>query len=199
MENNIIAFTGRKRSGKDFYCKILTELYGATRMSFSDELKRLARVIYPWIPFSIDDDKKEEKIESEFNIYGFTPREIWLELGGAEGLRYIDPSVFVNHFIANQYDTAVEHPDKLHVITDLRTKQEYDFIKKLGIPIVRITLDPKKRCELILVEDAVEDFISEMKADVDFVNIWNDDLNTQRFIRSLEECETTKFLKKFRR
>lgn len=44
-----IAFMGISGSGKDFLANYLISNYGFIRLSFSDQLKKLANYIYPWM------------------------------------------------------------------------------------------------------------------------------------------------------
>ena len=45
----IIAFSGKKQSGKDTAAKIFTQNYGFTKVSFAEPLKKHLYTLNPWI------------------------------------------------------------------------------------------------------------------------------------------------------
>lgn len=53
-----IAFMGRSGSGKDFLANYLISNHEFIRLSFSDQLKKLANYIYPWIKKDYTPDEK---------------------------------------------------------------------------------------------------------------------------------------------
>lgn len=124
----IVAFMGEYKSGKDFFCDHLVKTQGAQRLSFSDEVRRLASQIFPWLPMDITPEQKDVPFVHPKNINNLTPRQIWLNVGK---VRDVDPYYFVDQFIINN-DVVLDqcfHPDKLFIITDFRTPQENEFLK----------------------------------------------------------------------
>lgn len=165
--NNLICFTGRKRSGKDWLLQALQKEGGdIRRLSFSDELRVLANKVYPWLPKEIGDVEKDLPFVHQYNPNGLTPRQIW---GVINGLREVQDSIFLDNFVANQYPEVLANPDVLYIISDLRTPPEHKFISSIGCPIVKIT-----RCDRTGIEEnPLEDYIDEIIPTHEFINNFN--------------------------
>lgn len=170
MISNLQAFCGKKRSGKDFLLEgLISEMGGerlVRRLSFSDGLRDIAHTIYPWLPARIPDDWKDVPFVHPKNPLNLTPRQIWLHLGNDTGLRYVQPDIFLDIFIRNCIPLVETYPQVDFVISDVRTPQEYDWIKANQIKLIRISRADRKG----IVEDKLEDFIDEMQPDHDFIN-----------------------------
>lgn len=165
MIENLICFTGRKRSGKDFLLKSLQQISGkpVVRLSFSDEMRLLANKVYPWLPKEIDDSIKDIPFVHPSNPKGYTPREIWIVVNG---LREVEDDILVKNFIRDQYPLVGQNPDKLFVISDLRMPPEHAFINSIGCPIVKITRPDRSGIK----EDDVESYIDQIVPDYEFFN-----------------------------
>lgn len=138
----IVAFMGEYKSGKDYFALHLANTQGAVRLSFSDEVRRLATKLFPWLPFHITPEQKDVPFKHEQNPNNLTPRQIWLTVGK---VRDVDPHYFVNEFIATN-DAILDQcfrKDNLYIITDFRTPQEWDFLHASGIPIMKIKLNDR--------------------------------------------------------
>lgn len=159
--NNIIAICGERRRGKDHLTNFLVQKYGAVRLSFSDEVRKVVHKVFPWLDvFNIKDDQKDVPFEHPFNPYRFTPRDITKMIGK---IRDIHPQVFVYEFLQGQYKRALENPDTLFVITDFRTIDEWvQFIKPFNVPTVKII---SKKADSQFEPDSFEDFIRAFEAD----------------------------------
>lgn len=170
MYPNLEFFTGRKRSGKDFCLQLLAGALTAekrvARLSFSDELRRVAHFIYPWLPEEIGDTEKDLPFIHPDNPKGLTPRDVWKHLGGDDGLRYVQPDLFLSYFIKHQLPQVVANPHIHYIVTDLRTPQEYEWALSTKCPITRIS----KADRTGIIEDDIEAFIDEMKVNYEFVN-----------------------------
>lgn len=167
---NLEAFCGKKRSGKDFLLQALINEMGGERLvrrlSFSDGLRDITNIIFPWLPAQIPDELKDVPWVHPKNPLNLTPRQIWLHLGNDSGLRFVQPDIFLDIFIRNCVPLVLANPQIDFVISDVRTPQEYDWIKANQIKLIRIS----KADRTGIVEDKLEDFIDEMKPDYEFVN-----------------------------
>ncbi|WP_230486530.1 hypothetical protein [Morganella morganii] len=67
-----IAFMGISGSGKDFLANYLISNYEFFRLSFSDQLKKLATYIYPWMEKDYSPEKKNVTTQ-----YNFTYRRLY--------------------------------------------------------------------------------------------------------------------------
>lgn len=133
---------GEYKSGKDFFTDYLVEKEDAVRLSFSDEVRRLATEIFPWLPFHITPEQKDVPYIHSQNPNKLTPRQIWLTVGK---VRDVDPYFFVNKFSKrHEYLWDEFHDDsRLYIITDFRTPNEWDFIQAEQIPVLKIELNDR--------------------------------------------------------
>lgn len=179
----IIAFTGEKKSGKDFFCEFLEQKLNATRLSFSDEVRRLATQLYPWLPFDFDPAVKDSPYPHPCNPNNLSPRQIWLTVGK---VRDVDPHFFVRRFSDNQWP-AIDSHNRTYIITDLRTEEEYMFLKEHNVPIIKIKVDDRTGIQ----EDSFEDWVREfIRYDALFINAMN---GTDDFEKFFTEFVTRKF------
>lgn len=162
----IIAFTGEWGSGKDFLTDHLVNTQNAIRLSFSDQVRRLAVSVFPWLPFHFDPSIKDSTFVHELNPNGMTPREIWLLIGK---VRDVTPSYFLDSFLTDPLVQRALDPmnPTLYIITDLRTEQEYDWVKSNKIPLIKIELEER----IGMPESKFEEFVRNIKdADGFFIN-----------------------------
>lgn len=173
----ILAFCGELKSGKDFLCSHLIENYGATRLSFSDEVRRLAVQVFPWLPFDFDPAIKDLPYIHPKNPYGLTPRDIWLLIGK---VRDVDPKYFVDAFARFNFDDIAADDKKLRIITDFRTPDEWEFLQYMDIPVIKIELASRDG----LPSSAFEEFVRHFKQyDAKFINKLNGTAEFDEFFR----------------
>ncbi|GMK47630.1 hypothetical protein PghCCS26_47600 [Paenibacillus glycanilyticus] len=117
-----IAICGSLRVGKDSVAAYLCERYGYTRFAFADEMKRIARELFP---HEFEGDRK--------------PRELLQWFG--ETMRQRDASVWVRKLFDDRLAEieAWEQRKRLTVITDLRLPVEYERCRAEGYVIIRVT------------------------------------------------------------
>jgi hypothetical protein len=166
----IVAFMGEYKSGKDFFCNHLTRTHGAIRLSFSDEVRRLANQIFPWLPMDITPEQKDIPFIHEHNPNNLTPRQIWLTVGK---VRDVDPFYFVNQFVDSN-ECVFDHcfaPDNLYIITDFRTPQEYWLLSQdPPIPIIKIERESREGLPPSDFEEYVRNFYGQ---NATFINRMN--------------------------
>jgi dimeric dUTPase (all-alpha-NTP-PPase superfamily) len=172
---NLLVLTGEKFSGKDTLARGIIREFGFRRISFSDQLKTIANTVFPWLNLDYPSELKEVPL----NIDGITlsPRQIWERM---DFLREIDPHIYANRVkgilgaIAEFYDPSDENAIRNLVITDLRTKEEYEMLVKLereqseifNVFIVRVISFPLEEDQRSHVEKDIENFV----VDYDFFN-----------------------------
>ena len=184
-----IALTGRAGSGKDYFGEVLKE-FGYKRFSFSDQLKKLAHCIYPWMEKDYLPEEKEQKFIYETSIgekIEIVPREVWLKLNF---LRDIEDGIFVrmlNDEIENYYRELQKEyefghiPDEKEIfISDLRTPIEYDYVKKNGFKIIKIISEKS-----IHKKHSFEDTIDTFDVDYVFHNDFSGKEKIQKFIKEI--------------
>lgn len=163
----MIAFTGERGSGKDYFCELLQRECEVTRLSFSDELRILATKVFPFMELEYPPELKDKPLIHPENPNGLSPRDIWKTL---DAVRQVDPAYFVHRFCEGQFHKYVKmvpkdtnlkavHPSSFSIITDLRTPAEYAFLKEWDIPIIKIELEDRSG----LTPDPFEEFVRQFK------------------------------------
>ncbi|MFQ2107886.1 adenylate kinase [Aeromonas media] len=132
-----VALMGVSGSGKDYLAKHLISEHGFIRFSFSDQLKKLAHYIYPWL----DIDYQPETKTLPLNITLSTgekilssPRDIWLSLNS---LRHIEEQIFIR-MLSEEINTLNHACEKNIIITDIRSTNELLWCKKNNFAIIYI-------------------------------------------------------------
>jgi hypothetical protein len=160
----IIGIVGKKNVGKDLVADLLVKK-GFIKLSFASILKNAAKELFNWDDHQVNDDK--EKIDPKWNI---TPREV-LQLLGTEFLREKlgnklnneiefngnkkDFSFHVKNLFLKNKDIILSK--KNIVISDIRFKDEYNFVKWIGGNILKINRN--------IEENEFSDHLSENNLD----------------------------------
>lgn len=136
MAGKLIALTGERGVGKDHLTDVAVKTIGAVRLSFSDEVRRIAYAIFPFLP-NYTADKNAPIIGEPTNPGNLSWRDIVKMVGKL--CRSVDPAFFVKAFIKNQYSLVLEaEDDTLFLITDLRTEDEWNFLQSVNCPVVKL-------------------------------------------------------------
>lgn len=129
-----LAFTGIAGCGKDYLVSHLVKQHNYTRVSFSDQLKKLAKLIYPWMKLDYEPFEKEQPLNITLRSgekIRKTPREIWLHLNK---LRDIEDGIFLR--MLEEQLSLLNVPNL--VISDIRPEIEWDWCKRNGFNTVYI-------------------------------------------------------------
>ncbi len=121
-----LAFTGISGCGKDYLVSHLINHHNYTRVSFSDQLKKLAHKIYPWMKQDYPPFEKEQPLDitlSSGEKISLTPRQIWLKLNC---LRDIEDGLFLR--MLEEQLSLLNVPNI--VISDIRPQLEWEWCKK---------------------------------------------------------------------
>ncbi len=131
----VIAFTGRKFSGKDTAARLFIEA-GYTNIKFADPLKDMLRAVLR--VQGILPDTVERMIEGDlkevptYYLRGKTPRYAMQTLGTEWGR-----DIIAQDFWTSILKTRAEQHRKI-VVTDLRFGNEVKAVRELGGKIIRI-------------------------------------------------------------
>ncbi|SPZ54541.1 Uncharacterised protein [Serratia quinivorans] len=134
-----IAFMGRSGSGKDFLANYLISNHDFIRLSFSDQLKKLANYIYPWMKKDYTPDEKMSPLNLALptgDLISHSPREIWLSL---DKLRGIEEKIFIR-MLSEELKLLEDdgESNKKIIITDIRSNEEFAWCKNNKFTIVHI-------------------------------------------------------------
>jgi hypothetical protein len=179
----MIALTGISGSGKDYLVSYLVNELGYTRVSFSDQLKEISNMIYPWLEKDYPPIVKEQPLDVTTSIGEHitkTPRQIWLKLNM---LRDIEDGIFIR--MLEEKLVAMGSPDKI-VISDIRPQLEWDWCKKMGFTTIYI--DPLK---LIYEPNDFDKQVLTYKDQADYV-FENDFKGLNKFIQFMKDVNENK-------
>lgn|SRR3990167_1291658 len=164
LKPTIIAFSGKRGVGKSTAAKFLELEHGFVKSSFATPLKELARQIFPFDHLDFSEQNKEIK----YKMYDWTPREFMINLG--KFCRYYDVEYFVKRLKINPKT----------VIDDLRFKNEYDYLKRKGAVLVRISRYEKQNPYKTVLNDSSETELDNEKFDYEINEIQNESLYTMQ-------------------
>lgn len=155
----IIGLSGYARSGKDTVANILVEEYGFTRIAFADKIRQLLLELDPPIAdghylselvldYGWDIAKAQTKVRTLLQDTGIACRNV------------LGEDIWI-HALWNDLQLYTKH----YVISDVRFKNEAEFVKEAGGQLWRITRDSV---------DPINNHISES------------DLDTYEFTQTIE-------------
>jgi len=159
-----IAFMGISGSGKDFLANYLVSNYEFVRLSFSDQLKKLANHIYPWMEKDYSPGNKTLPLNIALPTGDFikhSPRDIWLSL---DKLREIEEKIFIRMLSEElRFLEENEGMNKNIIITDIRSNEEFAWCKSNQFTIVHIERENNnyKRYE-------IDKYVNENKTKSDY-------------------------------
>lgn len=165
-----IALMGVSGSGKDYTADYLIKNHQFTRYSFSDQLKRIAHHIYPWLELDYPPIIKEKSLDIELHTgerITKSPREIWLHLNA---LRDIEKNIFIRMLSEEIEDAHLKNPLSNVLISDIRSTDEFQWCKSNNFKVIYI-----KNAKQIYQEYDIDAAISKnaQYADYTFINNFN--------------------------
>ena len=124
----IIAFAGKKGSGKDTAARLLISSYGYKRIAFADSLKNICKLVY-----TVTEDELNDRYLKDLKLsrYPFkSPRTLMKET--ADALKTVCPDIFLKLWLR-----AAEPYDKI-VVPDLRLRDELNLLTGFNAQFLRI-------------------------------------------------------------
>lgn len=140
----LIGLMGIKGSGKTSVASYLIKKYGFIEKSFAECLKRACQEL-----FLLTDNQvfgtQEEKETPDNRWFDCTPRKM-LQFVGTDLLRNnlnkimpgLGNDVFIHHFKLWYESEYKKNPNICVVVSDIRFKNEIDFIQKIGGTVIKI-------------------------------------------------------------
>lgn len=162
---NKLAFTGNMYSGKDHFAQYLKEQHGYYILSFSDQLKYIAKDLFPWLKSDYPSDKKNEQVfYNEERGVEYTPRLVWQAL---DILPQIDPAIFIRRL---NIVLAYIESDANIIIKDVRRPAELKFIQEAKFTLIHLKINKTLQMEKSVGMDHIsESFIKEISKHADYV------------------------------
>ena len=178
-----IALAGRKGSGKDECARVLQENFGFKVFSFSDQHKRIAHHLFPWLQLDYPQGVKENKIwVSPYDGKEWSPRDIWCALNV---IVEIDPDILVRGVHMDRMRELYKLCDDTlmrHVIKDLRPHNPDElsycvaqdfmiiYIDNVKDPIPEEDLHPTEDNFIAIVNASVGIFTNNKQGDQPFID-----------------------------
>lgn len=164
-----IAFMGISGSGKDFLANYLIYNHGFTRLSFSDQLKKLAHYIYPWFEKDYPSEEKVLPLNislSTGELISCSPRDIWLSLNK---LREIEDKIFIRMLSEelNLLESNSKVDERRIIITDIRSNEEFIWCKDNHFTVIYIEREANDYKKYEIDNHVIE---NKEKADYHFHN-----------------------------
>ena len=122
MDTIKIALCGQLRSGKNLVANIMNEFAEFEEYAFAEGIWEVIELLFP------EQNDKQNK-----------PRKLLQGLG--QGLRQIDPDVWVNRLMKRVQDSDLSNI----IVTDLRQMNEYNALREAGFFIIRIESSVESR------------------------------------------------------
>lgn len=123
----LIGFVGRKRTGKDTLAKMLGD--NVSTLSFAGPLKMACKHAY-----CLTDDQMDGEKDQIDDIWGMSPRDMFKSMG-TDYFREIDPEHWLRVMVLRLRGL------KKVAISDVRFKNEAQFIKDRGGTLIHVTRD----------------------------------------------------------
>jgi hypothetical protein len=143
----IIAFAGRKQSGKSTACEYISDIISSPNNKFSHKIYSFADPLKQDICMKIlgltyeqcygSDDDKNSSTHLTWNNQRLTARDV-MQIVGTEMFRAMYPEVWVNALI----NKITEDNLDVALICDCRFPNEVDIVHKHGGYVLRLTKNP---------------------------------------------------------
>lgn len=150
----IIAFSGKKQSGKDTAVNDIAKRVGwsgCLNVSFAGYLKEIVSRCYNVSRSQMETEEGKSKVLKN----GRTVREL-LQYLGTDVMREIDEDCWVNAY----KDLVQLEADRLTILTaDVRFPNEVEAIQAMGGFVIRLTRSPFADSDLHVSETALDDFV----------------------------------------
>lgn len=185
-----IAFMGASGSGKDYLASYLITNHRYTRLSFSDQLKKLAILVYPWLEPDYPPEKKSiplNKVLSTGEMIKATPRDVWINLNS---LRKIESKIFIR-MLSEEVKELCEKDCYCEnvIITDIRSTDELIWCKDNGFIIIYIERK-NNSYEIYDIDKYVLE--NKSKADYEFKNNYTGISEFKSFFERVMHSESQK-------
>lgn len=126
----LIGLIGYKQSGKDTFADYLVRNHDFKKRAFADPVKQICKIMFHLETEQMNDPRLKETIDER---WGLSPRQMMQKVGTDMVRNMLGNDFWVKH-MQTQHHTA----DDRIVISDVRFKNEAEWIKNKGGYLVRI-------------------------------------------------------------
>jgi hypothetical protein len=148
----IIAISGKAGSGKNTLAQLLSESFKeeCDIESFGSAVKDTVSAMFGYDRVKLEgttiEDRnwreQEDPIVSSMTGRSFTPRQALIFIGTDIGRNAIHPDFWIETLFKKYHQRLANSTDNnIMIITDLRFKNEYSYLKKVGAILIRINRD----------------------------------------------------------
>lgn len=161
-----IAISGKARTGKNTVSKLLNDhIYGgAVQIAFADPIKLMAEVMFPRLDKEYLYGKSELRSRAIPGAFKdgepLTVRQLLIDIGTGLGRAYKE-SIWLDAFDFNLEQARAKN--KSVIVTDVRFRNEFDHLKKLGFFQIRIVRD--EHLEINHISETGQDSIKNEEFD----------------------------------
>lgn len=134
----IIGLVGKKRSGKDTCADYMRENLCFEKLAFASGLKKMTSLKY-----SLQNNQFEQYKDSIDHRWGITPRDMFKEIGME--MREHDPYYWIKYLNKKLQKVTSDRV----VISDVRFRNEEEYIRSIGGFIIRIIRSELEECNHI--------------------------------------------------
>ena len=175
-----IALIGESGVGKDYVGDILRNRHFC-RLSFSDQLKKLSTMIFPFLKRDYSPEEKEKPLNittETGEVIKLSPREVWLALNC---LRNVEDKIFIRMLAHEKNLLNCDHI----FISDIRTKPEYDWCVENGFKICAIVPEDQPVHPQNDFDNFVRNVIRNGEYDFKIVNDFKGRANVEKQVESI--------------
>lgn len=139
-----IALTGKANSGKNTVSGLLcsaacSEEQGFVHLAFADPIKEMAQILFPQLPHKYLYGSSKYRSEVIPNAFKdgetLTVRQLLIDLGTSA--REYNPRIWID-ILHHRFNVAQKENPHIIIISDVRFKNEFEFLKGLGFYQIRL-------------------------------------------------------------
>lgn len=172
-----IALTGKLRAGKSAVASYLSADHGFEEVAFGNAMKYYADKIFAYS----DVPAYKPEVITKYGVAWSkrNPRRLYQDFG--QKLRELDPNIWISHAEAVVQICEDKKSTAGIVISDLRQPNEYEWCKRNGFVIVRVSAPLEERVrraeiagdafELAQLEHETESYVDSFEVDFEIENV----------------------------
>jgi len=160
-----VAITGKANSGKNTVSGLIcyaacSDKQNFVHLSFADPIKEIAQTLFPQLPSQYlygPSEYRSNVIPNAFkNGEPLTVRQLLIDIGTSA--REYNPKIWID-ILHHRFDIAKNENPHLIIISDVRFKNEFEFLKKLGFYQIRLHRNEHAKIDHVSEtdQDAIQD------------------------------------------